>query len=155
VKNSPSFLGSFSSFYKILKKNPEKICASKYLPIYLQVNACIMEMRRDVFQAIADPTRREIIGMIAGQALNLNGIAEKFNVSRQAVSLHVKILHECGLISITQQGRERFCEAKLEGLTEVSIWIEQYRQHFEDKLDSLEHYLNKIQKSKKYAKRKK
>lgn len=114
-----------------------------------------METRRDVFQAIADPTRRQIIGMVAQQPLNLNTIAEKFDVSRQAVSLHVKILMECGLISVRQQGRERYCEAQLDGLNEVSEWIEQYRQHWESKLDSLELYLDKIQKAKKYAKRKK
>lgn len=114
-----------------------------------------MEARRDVFQAIADPTRRQIIGMLAKQPLNLNAIAGKFKVSRQAVSLHVKILNECGLIVITQQGRERYCEAKLEGLSEVSEWVERYRQHYENKLDSLELYLDKLQKSRKYAKRKK
>ena len=114
-----------------------------------------MEARRDVFQAIADPTRRDIINMLAHQPLNLNAIAENFQVSRQAISLHVKILNECGLISITQQGRERYCEAKLDGLSEVSVWIEQYRKSWENKLDALESYLEKIQKTKKYAKRKK
>ena len=114
-----------------------------------------MTMRRDVFQAIADPTRREIIGMVANQSLNLNAIAEKFKITRQAVSLHVKILDECGLISINRQGRERFCEARLEGLDEVSEWVGQYRKHFESKLDSLELYLAKIQKTKKNGRRKK
>jgi DNA-binding transcriptional ArsR family regulator len=114
-----------------------------------------MEARRDVFQAIADPTRRQIIGMLTQQPLNLNTIAEKFDVTRQAVSLHVKILTECGLISVKQQGRERYCEAKLAGLNEVSVWIEQYRKYWENKLDSLELYLDKIQKTKKYAKGKK
>lgn len=123
------------------------IFASKYLHN--------METRRDVFQAIADPTRRQIIGMLYQQPLNLNTIAEKFDVTRQAVSLHVKILHECGLIVITQQGRERYCEAKLDGLNEVSEWIEQYRKSWEMKLDNLERYLTKIQKPKKYAKPKK
>jgi DNA-binding transcriptional ArsR family regulator len=114
-----------------------------------------MEARRDVFQAIADPTRRQIIGLVARQPLNLNTIAEKFDVSRQAISLHVKILNECGLIMIKQMGRERYCEATLDGLNEVTEWIAQYRKHWENKLDSLESYLDKIQKSKRYAKRKK
>ena len=114
-----------------------------------------MEARRDVFQAIADPTRRAIIGMVAEKPLNLNSLAEQFDVSRQAVSLHVKILTECGLITIKQQGRERYCEAKLDSLSEVSKWIEQYKQYWESKLDSLENYLVKIQKQKKNAKRKK
>ena len=114
-----------------------------------------MEARRDVFQAIADPTRREIIQMVAQQPLNLNAVAEKFDMSRQAVSLHVKILTECGLIGIRQHGRERYCEAKLEPLGEVSVWLEQYRQIYERKLDSLERYLSEIQKRKKNGKRKK
>ena len=114
-----------------------------------------MEARRDVFQAIADPTRRAIIGLVAEQPLNVNMIAEKFEVTRQAVSLHVKILTECGLIVIKQQGRERYCEAKLGGLNEISQWVEQYKQFWESKLDSLENYLSDIQKTKKYAKRKK
>jgi DNA-binding transcriptional ArsR family regulator len=113
-----------------------------------------MEARRDVFQAIADPTRRQIISLIAKQPLNLNSVAEKFDMTRQAVSLHVKILEECGLIMFKQQGRERFCEARLEKLGEVSEWVEQYKQHFEQKLDSLEKYLDKLQKQKKHAKRK-
>lgn len=114
-----------------------------------------MEVRRDVFQAIADPTRREIISLISEKPLNLNSIAENFQVSRQAISLHIKILTECGLIEVHAQGRERYCEAKLEALSEVSVWVEQYRQHFESKLDALEKYLNKLQKQKKYGRRKK
>ena len=100
-------------------------------------------MRRDVFQAIADPTRREIINMIAHQSLNLNSVAEKFHISRPAISKHIKILTECGLIIIKQQGRERFCEAKLQQLNEVSQWIEQYRVFWTTKLDALENFLNK------------
>ncbi len=109
----------------------------------------IMEPRRDVFQAIADPTRRAIINLLADRSLNVNSLAEKFDTTRQAVSLHVKILAECGLIAIKQQGRERFCEARLDKLGEVSVWVERYRRHWESKLDSLEVYLEKIQKNKK------
>jgi DNA-binding transcriptional ArsR family regulator len=124
--------------------------AYKLASIYLH----IMEARRDVFQAIADPTRREIIAMISRQPLNINTLTEKFAMTRQAVSLHVKILEECGLISLKQQGRERYCEARLKKLGEVSQWVEQYKQHFEQKLDSLEKYLDKLQKERKHAKRK-
>ncbi|HEX5153089.1 MAG TPA: metalloregulator ArsR/SmtB family transcription factor [Parafilimonas sp.] len=113
-----------------------------------------MESRRDVFQAIADPTRREIINLIAEEPLNLNAIAENFDVTRQAISLHIKILSECGLIQIEAKGRERYCKAHLEKLSAVSTWVEQYRQHWEAKLDSLENYLDKLQKQKN-AKRKK
>lgn len=102
-------------------------------------------MRRDVFQAIADPTRRAIIGMIATQPLNLNSVAEQFHQSRPAISKHIKILTECGLVVIRQQGRERYCEARLEQLSEVSEWIEQYRQLWNKKLDALEDYLSTLQ----------
>ena len=114
-----------------------------------------METRRDVFQAIADPTRRQIIGLLAEKPINIHSIADKFEVSRQAVSLHVKILNECGLIEIKRQGRERYCEAKFEGLSEVSQWIEKYKKFWETRLDALEHYIHKIQKTKNYDKRKK
>jgi DNA-binding transcriptional ArsR family regulator len=106
-------------------------------------------MRRDVFQAIADPTRREILGLLTKQELTLNGVAEMFNISRPAVSKHIKILEECGLIEITQLGRERYCRAKLEQLNQVSDWIEQYRVFWESKLDDLENYLNELQKGEK------
>ncbi|HWF45171.1 MAG TPA: metalloregulator ArsR/SmtB family transcription factor [Candidatus Kapabacteria bacterium] len=102
-------------------------------------------MRRDVFQALADPTRRAIIQLLALQTLTLSGIAEHFNVSRPAISKHVKILVECGLIQVRQQGREHYCEAKLKKLDEVSDWVEQYRQMWEDRLDRLEAYLGELQ----------
>jgi DNA-binding transcriptional ArsR family regulator len=102
-------------------------------------------MRRDVFQAIADPTRREIINLIAHKSLNLNAVAENFDVSRPAISKHIKILMECGLLVINQQGRERYCEAKLDKLNEVSDWVEQYRKFWNAKLDALENYLTELQ----------
>lgn len=99
-------------------------------------------MRRDVFQAIADPTRREIINLIATQSLNLNAIADNFEMSRPAISQHIKILTECGLISIKKEGRERFCKVKFQKLKEVSKWVEQYRIFWTDKLDALENHLS-------------
>ncbi len=113
-----------------------------------------IEARRDVFQAIADPTRRQIINLVAHQSMNLNAIAGNFDISRPAISQHIKILTECGMIVIRQQGRERYCDAKLDGLSEVSVWVAQYRKYWENKLDTLELYLDKLQKQKKYAKRK-
>jgi DNA-binding transcriptional ArsR family regulator len=104
-------------------------------------------MRRDVFQAIADPTRREIINLLSHQSLNLNAVAENFNVSRPAISKHIKILTECGLIEITQLGRERYCEAKLESLNEVSDWVAQYKKFWSMKLDSLDMYLKEVQRA--------
>ncbi|WP_162923656.1 ArsR/SmtB family transcription factor [Arachidicoccus soli] len=87
-----------------------------------------MEARRDVFQAIADPTRRAIIDMIAQQTVNVKTIAEQFDVSRQAISLHLKILSECDLLNVQLSGRERLYTAKLENLNEVYEWVEQYRK---------------------------
>ncbi len=102
-------------------------------------------MRRDVFQAIADPTRRNIIGLIANKPMNLNAVAEKFDISRPAISKHIKILTECGLIIIRQEGRERYCEAKLDKLNEVSVWAEQYRKFWTNKLDALDNFLKQNQ----------
>lgn len=107
-----------------------------------------MESRRDVFQAIADPTRREIIGLLAQKSMNLNAISANFDVSRQAISLHIKILTECGLIVIRQQGRERFCEARFEQLGEVSDWVNQYKKFWTDRFNVLDDYLTKIQTKK-------
>lgn len=99
-------------------------------------------MRRDVFQAIADPTRREIIHLLSQQPQNLNAVAANFDVSRPAISKHMKILTECGLVIMKQQGRERICEAQLKKLAEVSEWAEQYRQFWNLKLDGLEKFLS-------------
>jgi DNA-binding transcriptional ArsR family regulator len=105
-------------------------------------------MRRDPFQAIADPTRREIIQMVAKESLNLNAIADRFDVSRPAISKHIKILTECGLVTIRQIGRERHCEANLEKLSQVSHWVDQYKAFWTQKLDALESYLDTLQPKK-------
>ncbi|MES2478706.1 MAG: metalloregulator ArsR/SmtB family transcription factor [Bacteroidota bacterium] len=105
-------------------------------------------MRRDVFQAIADPTRRSILGLLAMQTLSLNAIAENYSISRPAISKHIKILNECGLVTIKEQGRERYCVASLEKLNEVNEWIAQYKQFWEHKFDALENYLHKLQNEK-------
>ncbi len=117
-----------------------------------------MQTRRDVFQAIADPTRRQIISLIARKSLNLNSIAENFEMSRPAISQHIKILSECGLIIIRQKGRERICEARLQRLDKVTHWVEQNRKFWTAKLDDLERFLDtdeiKTQKSTKPKKSK-
>jgi len=114
-----------------------------------------MQTRRDVFQAIADPTRREIINLIAYQSLNLNAIAENFNVSRPAISQHIKVLTECGLIIIKKQGRERYCEARLRQLNEVSDWIERYRRLWDEQFEALDDVLEELTaKERKKKKRK-
>jgi len=134
----------------------EKIfLATKRLPIFVQPISCfkIINMRRDVFQAIADPTRREIINLLAQQRLNLNTVTASFDISRQAISKHIKILTECGLITIQTQGRERYCEVQLQKLAEVSNWIDQYKKLWNKRLDTLESYLDHLQtKNKKYDK---
>lgn len=112
-------------------------------------------MRRDVFQAIADPTRREILNMVSLKPLNINSVSGKFEISRAAIYKHIKILNECGLVHIQQEGRERFCEARLEKLSEVSNWIEKYRKIWEERLDSLEVYLVQLQSKKKQHTKKK
>ena len=104
-------------------------------------------MRRDVFQAIADPTRRAIINMLAHEELNVNSVAGNFGVSRTARCKHIKILTECGVVEIEQQGRERYCKAKLEKLSVVSDWVEQYRKMWTGRLDALGSYLDDIQNS--------
>lgn len=106
-------------------------------------------MRRDVFQAIADPTRRDIINLLAHQTMNLNAVADNFDISRPAISKHIRILTECGLVTIKQQGRERYCTADLRKLKQVADWTEQYRNFWAKKLDALEAFLASDTKKKK------
>ncbi len=99
-------------------------------------------MRRDVFQAIADPNRREILNVLAKKKMTVNQVARQFNISRPAVSRHVKILSECGLIATTMIGREKYCKVHVEKLNEVSDWVDHCRSMWEQKLDALDEYLN-------------
>jgi len=112
-------------------------------------------MRRDVFQAIADPNRRAILHLLSEQKHTLNSLAENFEVSRPAISKHVKILSECGLIVVRQQGRERYCEARLDKLGEVSRWVERYRKFWSAKLDALERFLKLEEEAEAKKKKKK
>ncbi len=105
-------------------------------------------MRRDVFQAIADPIRRDIIGLLAAETLTVNTVADKFEVSRPAISKHLKILKECGLVEIQKQGRERYCKIQPKNLIEVADWVNQYRALWEEKLDSFEKYLMTLKANK-------
>ena len=106
-------------------------------------------MKRDVFHAIADPNRRAIIGLLANHKLTVNAVAEHFPISRPAVSRHIKILKECGLVVVRQQGRERYCEARLDRLNEVAEWVEQSRKEWNQRLDRLDQYLSELQKKEK------
>lgn len=102
-------------------------------------------MRRDVFQAIADPTRRDIINLIALQSLTPNAVADSFDVSRQAISKHIKILTECGIIVINQKGRERYCYIQPEKLNEVADWVDSFRKLWEHRFDKLDTILINMQ----------
>jgi DNA-binding transcriptional ArsR family regulator len=99
-------------------------------------------MRRDVFQAIADPTRREIISMIANKTLNLNAIADGFDVSRSAISQHIKILAECGIVVIDQKGRERYCYVQPLKMKEIDDWLAPFRKLWEQRFDKIDDILN-------------
>lgn len=99
-----------------------------------------MDVRRDIFQAIADPTRRAIIALIAVQAMTPNAIAEHFENSRQAISKHLRILTECELVKQEQKGREIYYSLEIEKMKEIDLWLEQYRKIWEiqfNQLDSL------------------
>lgn len=95
-------------------------------------------MPQDVFQAIADPTRREIIDLLAERSMPVNDVAEQFDMSRPAVSKHIKILNECGLVVIQKKGRKRYCRADTRKLQEVIEWAYRYRKFWNEKLDALE-----------------
>lgn len=101
-------------------------------------------MRRDIFQAIADPTRRAIIVLIALQAMTPNAIAENFDITRQAVSKHLRILTECELIKQEQQGREIYYQLEIDKMKEIDIWLEQFRKVWESRFDNLDKYLAQI-----------
>jgi DNA-binding transcriptional ArsR family regulator len=107
------------------------------------------EIRRDVYQAIADPNRRKMIDMLSGQPMTLNAIAEQFEITRPAVSQHIKLLSECGIVEIEQIGRERFCKIQPGALIPAFLWLEQYRKQWETRIDSFEMYLNNRNKNKK------
>ena len=104
-------------------------------------------MRRDIFQAIADPTRRAIIALIAVQAMTPNAIAEHFDTTRQAVSKHLRILTECELVSQEQKGREIYYSLEIQKMKEVDKWLEQYRKIWETRLNQLDDLLATIKKT--------
>lgn len=98
-------------------------------------------MRRDVFQAIADPTRRAIIALVALQAMTPNALAENFNITRQAVSKHLRILIECELVKQEQQGREIYYALEIDKMKEIDRWLEQFRKIWETRFDQLDNLL--------------
>lgn len=102
-------------------------------------------MRRDVFQALADPTRRDIITLIAHQPMTPNAVAASFDVSRQAISKHIQILVECGIIAVKKQGREHICEVQPQPLNEVTDWMNNFRNIWEQRFSQLDQLLFKMQ----------
>jgi DNA-binding transcriptional ArsR family regulator len=101
------------------------------------------EIRRDVFQAISDPIRREIILILSKEDLTVNGVAENFKVSRPAISKHLKILTECGLVNVQRHGRDRFCGVNYDKLKEVSDWLKYFEKFWDKKLNSLKSFMEK------------
>jgi DNA-binding transcriptional ArsR family regulator len=106
-------------------------------------------MRRDIFQAIADPTRRAIITLIALQAMTPNAIAENFNSTRQSVSKHLRILTECKLVKQEQKGREIYYSLEIEKMKEIDTWIDQFRKIWETRFNQLDNVLSTMKKQKK------
>jgi DNA-binding transcriptional ArsR family regulator len=106
-------------------------------------------MRRDIFQAIADPTRRAIIVLIAAQAMTPNALAEHFDMTRQAVSKHLKILTECELVKQDYQGREIYYQLEVNKMKEIDKWIEQFRKLWETRFNQLDNLLSTIKRNKK------
>ncbi len=108
-----------------------------------------METRRDIFQAIADPTRRAIIALIALQAMTPNALAEHFDTTRQAVSKHLRILTECDLVRQNQQGREIYYQLELNKMKEIDKWLNQFREIWETRFSQLDEVLSTIKNNKK------
>ena len=106
-------------------------------------------MRRDIFQAIADPTRRAIISLIAFQAMTPNAIAENFNTTRQAISKHLRILTECEVVKQEQKGREIYYQLEVNKLKEMDRWIDQFRKLWETRFNQLDKVLSTMKKQKK------
>lgn len=106
-------------------------------------------MRRDIFQAVADPTRRAIIVLIALQAMTPNAIADNFNTTRQAVSKHLRILTECELVKQEQRGREIYYSLQIEKMQEIDKWLEQFRKSWETRFNQLDNLLATVKKNKK------
>ncbi|HTE31433.1 MAG TPA: metalloregulator ArsR/SmtB family transcription factor [Chryseolinea sp.] len=112
-----------------------------------------MEIRRDVFQAIADPTRRAILGLVALQAMTPGAIAENFNSSRQTISKHIQILTECELLNQTQSGREIHYHFNLKKMKVIADWLEPYRKMWEGRLTAIDDLLNEMQTKKTKSKK--
>jgi DNA-binding transcriptional ArsR family regulator len=108
-----------------------------------------MILRRDIFQAIADPTRRAILLLLASQTITAGAIADNFDNARSTVSKHIQILTECGLVESNQRGREIYYQINFERMAEIDLWLDQLRKIWENRFGNLESYLTKLQKKSK------
>ncbi len=120
-----------------------------YICNHVVANNITMETRRDIFQAIADPTRRAILALIAIQAMTPNALAEHFHTSRQAVSKHIKILAECELVKQELSGREIYYQLEIKKMKEIDKWLEQFRKLWENRFNELDNILSTMKKQKK------
>jgi len=105
-----------------------------------------MKLRRDPFQAIADPTRRAILVLLAAQTMTAGAIADNFNVARPTISKHMQVLSECDLITANQKGREIYYEIKVDKMKEIDKWLDQFRKIWEDRYNQLDNLLSIIKK---------
>ena len=107
-----------------------------------------MKLRRDIFQAISDPTRRAILVLLATQAMTAGAIASNFEVARPTISKHIQILNECELVNVSQQGREIYYQLKIDKMKEVDIWLEQFRKIWESRFGQLDNLLSTMKNKK-------
>lgn len=108
-----------------------------------------MKLRRDIFQAISDPTRRAILVLLTSQAMTAGAIAKNFDAARPTISKHIQILNECELVEANQQGREIYYQLKIDKMKEIDKWLEQFRQLWESRFDQLDNLLSNIKNQKK------
>jgi DNA-binding transcriptional ArsR family regulator len=108
-----------------------------------------MKLRRDIFQAISDPTRRAILVLLSSQAMTAGAIAENFDAARPTISKHLQILNECDLVAANQQGREIYYQLKIEKMKEIDTWLEQFRKIWESRFEQLDTLLSTLKNNKK------
>jgi DNA-binding transcriptional ArsR family regulator len=142
-------LGGLFCFANNLWQN--KFCEADRLRVYLGSRSAshLTFMRRDIFQAIADPTRRAILVLVALQAMTPNAIAEHFDITRQSISRHLRVLSDCDLLAQKQEGREIFYELKIDKMKEIDTWLDQFRKIMEESFKQLDEVLYTIKNKKK------
>ncbi|MGG6232190.1 ArsR/SmtB family transcription factor [Tenacibaculum sp. SDUM215027] len=107
-----------------------------------------MKLRRDIFQAISDPTRRAILVLLTSQSMTAGAIASNFDVSRPTISKHIQILNECELVEANQQGREIHYQIKIDKMKEIDKWLEQFRKIWENRFNQLDNVISNLKNKK-------